>query len=275
MLQHKPKSEPLNLYQQQQQQQLQQLQQLQQQREQQQLQQLQQQREQREQAISQQDIGLARLGALGVVADLNDGDLLNEVPSTINYEDLGLGGFNTPSTSQLSQRSHERKQPDQQKSIKEYNSWMTRASELLDLSSGDSRDTPGVSTSTTDQDVFTQSQAVNSQNSGFIPQIVMNPWDPNQAPVMTLAPLANAMQAYQQQWLSTMAAASQGSDEDPAYPLGKQRVLCIPPDEDMGFLMNLPPPCNVILQPSTVGLSGTHKHKSPFLVSYEKYLKGM
>jgi hypothetical protein len=39
-------------------------------------------------------LGLARLGALGALADLSEGgaDLLNEVPSTINYEDLGLGG---------------------------------------------------------------------------------------------------------------------------------------------------------------------------------------
>ena len=41
-------------------------------------------------------MGLARLGALGALADLADGavgggDLLNEVPSTINYEDLVIG----------------------------------------------------------------------------------------------------------------------------------------------------------------------------------------
>ena len=45
------------------------------------------------QASQPQDLGLARLGALGALADLADGavgggDLLNEVPSTINYEDL-------------------------------------------------------------------------------------------------------------------------------------------------------------------------------------------
>jgi hypothetical protein len=39
-------------------------------------------------------------------------------------------------------------------------------------------------------------------NVAFISQILMNPWDPQQAPVMTLAPIANAMQQYQQQWLS-------------------------------------------------------------------------
>jgi len=58
-------------------------------------QQQQQQQQAREQLMSsQQDIGLARLGALGALADLSEGgsDLLSEVPSTINYEDLGLAG---------------------------------------------------------------------------------------------------------------------------------------------------------------------------------------
>ena len=41
-------------------------------------------------------MGLARLGALGALPDLADGavgggHLLNEVPSTINYEDLVIG----------------------------------------------------------------------------------------------------------------------------------------------------------------------------------------
>jgi hypothetical protein len=47
------------------------------------------------------DLGLARLGALGALADLNDGqDLLNDVPTTINYEDLNLGNtFNQASGS--------------------------------------------------------------------------------------------------------------------------------------------------------------------------------
>ena len=40
----------------------------------------------------------------------------------------------------------------------------------------------------------------------------MNPWDPNQAPVMTLAPLANAMQAYQQQWLMQQQAGGQNQE---------------------------------------------------------------
>jgi len=86
---------------------------------------------------------------------------------------------------------------------KSSNVWLNKASELLDLSSGESGRTEG-------EDVFgaqhggqqqLQGQQVQGQQQGFIPQIVMNPWDPNQAPVMTLAPLANAMQAYHQQML--------------------------------------------------------------------------
>ena len=131
----------------------------------------------------------------------------------------------------------------------------------------------------------------------------MNPWDPNQAPVMTLAPLANAMQAYQQQWLmQQQAGGSQNSDnnsnsvpnsqqqnsnrqsvgqqpsasstpavkEEETY---RERVLCVAPDEEMGFLLNLPPPCNVLLQPSSVGISGKPR-ESPFNISFQKFLKG-
>jgi hypothetical protein len=72
---------------------------------------------------------------------------------------------------------------------------MVRANELLDLSSGDGRD---------GQQQLQQQQEEEGVGGGgtFIPQILMNPWDPQQAPVMTLAPIANAMQQYQQQWLS-------------------------------------------------------------------------
>jgi hypothetical protein len=34
-----------------------------------------------------------------------------------------------------------------------------------------------------------------------------------------------------------------------SFPLGKCRVLCISPDDDMGFLINLPAPCNLLYQP--------------------------
>jgi hypothetical protein len=166
---------------------------------------------------------------------------------------------------------------------------MRSASELLDLSSGDSRDTP-----VQDTDLFSGLGQVNQsgQNSqGLIPQIVMNPWDPSQAPVMTFAPLANAVQAYQQQWLSMQAqqqaagmqqqqqdetaaavAAAQETEEEEEIP--KPRVICASPDDEMGFLKDLPPPCNVILQPSTIGMSGKIP-ESPFLLAFQKFLKGM
>merc|ERR1712226_1013202 len=65
--------------------------------------------------------------------------------------------------------------------------------------------------------VFNQQQhqqagAEQGKDGNLIPQIVMNPWDPNQAPVMTLAPLANAMQAYQQQWLMQQQAGGQSTE---------------------------------------------------------------
>ena len=132
----------------------------------------------------------------------------------------------------------------------------------------------------------------------------MNPWDPNQAPVMTLAPLANAMQAYQQQWLMQQQAGGQNQEgnsnsatnagqqntnrqPDGQHPIAanaivekeeesynRERVVCVAPDEEMGFLLNLPPPCNVLLQPSSVGISGKPR-ESPFNISFQKFLKGM
>jgi len=50
-------------------------------------------------------------------------------------------------------------------------------------------------------------------------------------------------------------------------------VLCASPEEEMGFLQDLPPPCNVILQPSTIGMSGKVP-ESPFLKAFERFLKG-
>ena len=66
--------------------------------------------------------------------------------------------------------------------------WLSRSSELLDLSSGDSRDTPGAG-------FDENNQQSGSNNQGLIPQIVMNPWG-SEAPMMTFA-----VQAYQHQWL--------------------------------------------------------------------------
>ena len=102
----------------------------------------------------------------------------------------------------------------------------------------------------------------------------MNPWDPSQAPMMTFA-----VQAYQHQWLlqqqqnlsqdNEEAAITHEMEEESFRP----KVVCIPPDDEMGFLLNLPPPCNVILQPSTIGLSGKVP-ESPFMQAYQKFLRG-
>jgi hypothetical protein len=271
------------------------LQQHHQQQQQQQQHQQQQQQHAREQLMSNQDLGLARLGALGALADLSEGgsDLLNEVPSTINYEDLGLAGnFGGHSSSSRHQEQHRSVKNDH----KALSNWISKSSELLDLSSGDSRDTPGQ-----DTEIFSGLSQANqsSQNSsqGLIPQIVMNPWDPSQAPVMTFAPLANAVQAYQQQWLSMQAqqqaagiqqqqqqddqspsnaaalAAAAAQEAEEEEEIQKPKVICASPDDEMGFLKDLPPPCNVILQPSTIGLSGKVP-ESQFLVAFQKFLKG-
>ncbi len=116
------------------------LQQHHQQQQQQQQHQQQQQQHAREQLISsQQDLGLARLGALGALADLSEGsDLLNEVPSTINYEDLGLAGsFGAHSSSSSSSRHQDHHRSATIKTEhKASSNWLSRASELLDLSSG-------------------------------------------------------------------------------------------------------------------------------------------
>lgn len=47
------------------------------------------------------------------------------------------------------------------------------------------------------------------------------------------------------------AALEQQQQQEAAAALAAQdkcKVLCVSPDEEMGFLMSLPPPCNVILQ---------------------------
>ena len=43
------------------------------------------------------------------------------------------------------------------------------------------------------------------------------------------------------------AAATLEAD---SYPLGKCKVLSISPDDDMGFLINVPAPCNLLFQPN-------------------------
>ena len=106
------------------------------------------------------------------MGDLNE---LNDVGTTINYEDLNLDNAVQAFENNLQRR-------------KAANQWLSRSSELLDLSSGDSRDTPG-------NNEFDNNQQSGSNNQGLIPQIVMNPWG-SEAPMMTFA-----VQAYQHQWL--------------------------------------------------------------------------
>ncbi|XP_040569242.1 uncharacterized protein [Lepeophtheirus salmonis] len=128
-------------------------------------------------------------------------------------------------------------------------------------------------------------------NSGYVPQIVMHPWDNSSASDsgITLTPSENAVpNAYSQQWPNITAIPSCGGDDghtsmsDPSsvlctktqeYKNYCQRVISKPPDDEMGFLVDLPPSCNVILQPSSIGLSGKIPD-SPFQIAFLKFLKG-
>lgn len=201
---------------------------------------------------------MARLGALGTLADLGSGDIMDSTgigaAVTINYEDINFGN-------QYQQQLRNNKSNEQKAS----SSWLNRASELLDLSSGDSRDTTPCSSS---EDIYVAATQQQQQQQQQVPQFVMNPWDPNQSPVITLAPLANAMQlqaAYSHHMLMQQQAAVAND--------GGVRVLCIPPDEEMGFLLDLPPPCNVLLRPSEIGMSGKTP-ESTFFVAFKRFLKG-
>ncbi|CAB4064509.1 unnamed protein product [Lepeophtheirus salmonis] len=104
-------------------------------------------------------------------------------------------------------------------------------------------------------------------NSGYVPQIVMHPWDNSSASDsgITLTPSENAVpNAYSQQWPNITALPSCGGDDGHTIK---------PPDDEMGFLVDLPPSCNVILQPSSIGLSGKIP-ESPFQIAFLKFLKG-
>ena len=83
---------------------------------------------------------------------------------------------------------------------------------------------------------------------------------------ITVQPNANRQPDGQQ------AAVVSAEKEEENY--ARERVLCVAPDEEMGFLLNLPPPCNVLLQPSSVGISGKPR-ESPFNISFQKFLKGL
>ena len=49
----------------------------------------------------------------------------------------------------------------------------------------------------------------------------------------------------------------------------KNQVICNPPDKEMEFLLDLPPACNVILQPSTVKTPG----KVPDSLYMQKFMQ--
>lgn len=206
--------------------------------------------EQQKQEEQQRDLGLARLSAMGALNDLGDEAQNGGYHNT--YQDEQQNNFNIHGLNMFNRV----KQEQEQKPLQVYNNWMNRANELLDLSSSDSRETPHSS---------------EADQQGLIPQILMNPWDPQQTPMMSLAPIANAMANYQQQWLTQY---QQAVNDGESFPLGKFRVLCISADEDMGFLINLPAPCNLLFQDLSSGEKLCGKSvESPFLISYQKFLK--
>ena len=196
----------------------------------------------------ERDLGLARLSAMGALNDLGED---NNGYNSHYDQQQEQSNFNLNMFNQYQQNMIKQEQ-EQKPLVNQFNNWINRANELLDLSSSDSRDT----------------SQNDSDTNNFIPQILMNPWDPQQSPMMTFAPIANAMQQYQQQWLSQYHQAI-GNDEG-SFPLGKFKTLCISPDEDMGFLINLPPPCNLLFQEEA--LIGK-KIESPYLKFYTKFIK--
>jgi len=200
---------------------------------------------------SQRDLGLARLGALTALNDLgtqSDG-------STMMYsEEMEQGFQNSFNFNELSMLHQNRqnliKQEEQKPAFNNYNPWINRANELLDLTSHQQQ----------------------------------------QANMMSLAPIANAMQQYQQQWLTQYQAAalninSNSSDQqqqgqqqqqpqqEASYP--KNKVICMAADDDMGFLINLPAPCNLLYQPnpSEDEAKSREKKDSPFNISFNKFVK--
>ena len=117
-----------------------------------------------------------------------------------------------------------------------------------------------------------QNQQGQNTDGNLIPQIVMNPWDPNQGVQMTLQTTAVARQL-QLQWLAAQQQAQAQEEEEEEEETSK--VVCLAPDEEMGFLLNLPPPCNVLTSPSTIGISGPLKVKpTGYHLTFEKFLRG-
>ena len=69
------------------------------------------------------------------------------------------------------------------------------------------------------------------------------------------------------------AAALAAQEAEEEEEIARPKVICASPDDEMGFLKDLPPPCNVILQPSSIGMSGKVP-ESQFLIAFQKFLKG-
>ena len=212
----------------------------------------------------ERDLGLARLSAMGALNDLgeeNNGYNNQHYEQQQQQQQQEQSNFNINMFNQYAQQNMIKQEQHEQKPlVNQFNNWINRANELLDLSSSDSRDTNN------------QNDSEQSSNN-FIPQILMNPWDPQQPPMMTFAPIANAMQQYQQQWLSQyhQAAGMLGNNEESgSFPLGRFKVLCIAPDEDMGFLINLPPPCNLLFQQEALV---SKKVETPFIMVFQKFVK--
>ena len=211
----------------------------------------------------ERDLGLARLSAMGALNDLGEENngYNNQHYEQQQQQQQEQSNFNINMFNQFNQQNMIKQEQHEQKPlVNQFNNWINRANELLDLSSSDSRDTNN------------QNDSEQSSNN-FIPQILMNPWDPQQPPMMTFAPIANAMQQYQQQWLSQyhQAAGMLGNNEESgSFPLGRFKVLCIAPDEDMGFLINLPPPCNLLFQQEALV---SKKVETPFIMVFQKFVK--
>ena len=207
----------------------------------------------------ERDLGLARLSAMGALNDLGEeNNGYNNQGHFEQHQQQEQSNFNLNMFNQYQQNMIKQEQHEQKPIVNQFSNWINRANELLDLSSSDSRET---------------SQNDNDGSNNFIPQILMNPWDPQTPPMMTFAPIANAMQQYQQQWLTQYQQATgmlNNDDSGGSFPLGRFKVLCIAPDEDMGFLINLPPPCNLLFQQEALV---SKKVASPFIMVFQKFLK--
>ena len=115
------------------------------------------------------------MGALNDLGDDQNGGGGNYQQGN-NYQDnqqQGPSGFNIHEINMFNRANLIKQEQEQGKPLQLYNNWMNRANELLDLSSSDSRETP----------LSNEPE----QQQGMIPQILMNPWDPQQVYIILLA----------------------------------------------------------------------------------------